>query len=96
MLDDKSKRALRARLRRAEGQVAAIGRMIDDDSYCVDVLLQIAAAQGALSRVGEIVLDSHVRTCVRDAFDSGDEDAREAKIDELMEVFSRWSRQGAR
>lgn len=92
MIRETTKKALAARLRRAEGQVAALRRMIDGDAECVDVLLQVAAAQGALGRVGEIVLDAHVRTCVRDAFDSGDEDARDAKIAELMDVFGRYGR----
>ena len=53
MLDSSTKKKLHDRLRRIEGQAAAIQRMIDDDKYCVDVLLQISAAQAALGQVGK-------------------------------------------
>ncbi len=78
------------RLRRIEGQVAGIQRMIEDDRYCVDVLLQIAAVESALDRVGKIVLGHHVETCVSHALASGTRKQRREKIDELMEVFSRF------
>jgi DNA-binding FrmR family transcriptional regulator len=81
---------LLARLRRAEGQVAAIRRMVEENAYCVDVLVQIAAVRGALGRVGEEVLQHHVETCVTEAFRAGDPTARQVKIDELMEVFARY------
>jgi DNA-binding FrmR family transcriptional regulator len=89
-----TKKKLLARLKRAEGQIAALRRMIEEDHYCVDVLLQISAAQGALGKAGELLLGSHVRTCVRDAFEKGDDDDRETKIEELMEVFARYGRIG--
>jgi len=89
-LNSDDKRRLLARLRRAEGQVAAIRRMIDDDTYCVDVLVQISAARGALGKVGEAVLRNHVETCVSSALQHGDDVQRQQKIDELMDVFSRY------
>jgi DNA-binding FrmR family transcriptional regulator len=84
------------RLKRIAGQVAGIQRMIDDERYCVDVLLQIAAVQAALDRVGKIVLESHVETCVADALDSGSRRERRQKVEELMEVFSRFGQIRAR
>lgn len=90
-LNPHDKRRLLARLRRAEGQVAAIRRMIEGDAYCVDVLVQIAAARGALGKVGEAVLRNHVETCVSAAMQHGDEVQRQKKIDELMDVFSRYA-----
>ena len=90
MLDDGTRKKLLTRLRRIEGQVGGLRRMLEDDAYCVDVLLQISAAQGALGKVGHILLESHIRHCVREAFASGDAGARDQKIDELMEVFSRY------
>ena len=90
MLDDTTKRKLNARLKRAEGQIAALRRMLEEDAYCVDVLLQISAAQGALGKAGQVLLGAHIRTCVADAFASGDEDSREEKVDELMDVFARY------
>ena len=91
MLDAETKRAAEARLRKIAGQVEGLQRMLSQDRYCVDVLLQIAAVQAALGRVGSIVLGSHVETCVTEAFASGTKQARREKIDELMDVFSRYA-----
>lgn len=84
------KRKLLARLRRAEGQVAAIARMVEEDAYCVDVLIQISAARGALDRAGQDILRHHVQTCVTRAMRSDDLAERDKKIDELMDVFGRY------
>ncbi len=78
------------RLARIAGQVAGIQRMVDDDRYCVDVLLQVAAVRAALDRVGKLVLTGHVETCVADAFASGSVRERRKKMDELLEVFARF------
>ncbi len=96
MMDQSTKRSVVARLKRVEGQIGALGRMIGEDEYCVDVLLQISAAQGALGKIGQIVLGSHIETCVSDAFEHGTRSDRQRKIDELMDVFARYSRIGAR
>jgi CsoR family transcriptional regulator, copper-sensing transcriptional repressor len=81
-----------ARLRKVSGQVEGIRRMVEDDRYCVDVLHQIAAVEGALDRVGHIVLSQHVETCVTSAIESGRPKERKEKLDELMDVFSRFGR----
>lgn len=78
------------RLARIAGQVAGIQRMVDDDRYCVDVLLQVAAVRAALDRVGKLVLTGHVETCVADAFASGSARERRKKMDELLDVFARF------
>ncbi len=87
---------VQVRLRRIAGQVAGIQRMIDKDRYCVDVLLQIAAVQAAIDRAGKLVLEAHVETCVADALDSGSRRERHEKVQELMEVFSRFGHIRAR
>lgn len=56
-----------ARLRRVEGQVRGVQRMVEDDAYCIDVLTQIAAASKALQRVAVNLLEEHLRHCVADA-----------------------------
>ena len=76
-----------ARLKRITGQVSGIQRMVDEDRYCVDVLLQVAAAEAALDRVGHLVLGSHIETCVSSALESGNPRDRKKKMDELLEVF---------
>jgi len=86
----------RKRIRRIAGQVAGIERMIEDDRYCVDVLLQVAAVRAALDGLGKLLLRNHVETCVADAFESPRRRDREEKIDELMEVFSKFAHIGGR
>jgi len=84
------RRQLHARLKRIQGQVAGIQRMLDEDRYCVDVLLQIAAVRAALDQAGKLILGAHVETCVVEAFTSGNASARRKKTGELLEVFSRF------
>ncbi len=90
MLDSENKKKLLARLKRVEGQIGALRRMVEEETYCVDVLLQIRAAQGALGKAGHVLLDSHVRTCVADAFQEGSEAERAQRVDELLDVFARY------
>lgn len=77
------KERLMARLRRVEGQVKGILRMVDEGRYCPDILQQVAAASGAMDEVALILLRSHVDGCVRDAIEkkTGDE-----PIEDLMDV----------
>ena len=69
--DDKQK--LLARLRRVEGQVRGLQRMIDDDTYCIDVLTQLAAVTKALQGVGLHLLDEHLQHCVAGAAQNGEQ-----------------------
>ena len=78
------------RIKRIAGQVAGIERMIQQDRYCVDVLLQVSAVRAALDQVGKLILGSHIETCVAEAFRSGGARERREKLDELMDVFSRF------
>ena len=78
------------RLRRIEGQVQGLQRMVAGEAYCVDILLQISAVQGALEQVQKLLLGRHVESCVADAFRSGSKGERQRKIDELLEVFARF------
>jgi DNA-binding FrmR family transcriptional regulator len=89
MMDADTKARALARLRRIEGQVQGIRRMIEEDKYCVDVLLQLSAVRGALDQVARIVLQRHVESCVAESLRTGSERDRSRKIAELMRVFSR-------
>ncbi|QDU89542.1 Copper-sensing transcriptional repressor CsoR [Pirellulimonas nuda] len=71
MLSEDEKSKLANRLRRISGQVAAVHRMMDEDAYCVEILTQIAAANGALGKVGQIILESHIKSCVAAALECG-------------------------
>ena len=86
------KDALVKRLRRIEGQVRGIERMVEDDRYCVDILTQIAAVETALEAVASKILEDHVTHCVAGALASGDEEAARAKTDELLAAVNRFAR----
>jgi CsoR family transcriptional regulator, copper-sensing transcriptional repressor len=84
-------RAIHNRLRRIEGQVRGLQRMVDEDAYCVDILTQVAAVQTALEQVAVNVLDAHVRGCVTDAVANNGGEA-DAKLDELMIAVRRFAK----
>ena len=86
------KDALLKRLRRIEGQVRGIERMVEDDRYCIDVLTQIAAVETALESVAAKVLEDHVTHCVAGALASGDEAEATAKTEELLAAVNRFVR----
>ncbi len=90
MLDDATAADVQDRLARIAGQVGGLVRMVEERRYCVDVLLQIAAVQAALGKVGQKVLANHVSTCVAQAMASGDPAASQRKVEELMQVFERF------
>ena len=87
---------VKKRLKRVAGQIAGIERMVDEDRYCVDVLLQVAAVRAALDGLGKVILRSHVETCVSDALVSGRAKERNEKIEEIMDVFSKFANVGGR
>ena len=89
-VDDKQ--ALLARLRRAEGQVRGIARMVDEDAYCIDILTQIAAVNTALDSLAVKLLEGHVRHCVADALAAGDATVAEQKSEDLLAAVQRFSR----
>ena len=80
--------AIRARLRRIEGQVRGLQRMVDEDAYCIDILTQISSANRALQAVALELLDAHLEHCVRDAIDGGAPDADD-KIAEASAAIAR-------
>ena len=86
-----TKDQLTERLRRVEGQVRGIQRMVDDDRYCIDILTQISAIQAALDKVALGLLDDHSRTCVIGA---KDEDLQADRAAELMAAVGRLMRRG--
>ncbi|WP_354701538.1 Copper-sensing transcriptional repressor RicR [Paraconexibacter sp. AEG42_29] len=85
-----SKDQLGKRLRRVEGQVRGIQKMVEDDRYCIDVLTQISAVQAALDKVALGLMDEHARHCVLHAPEGKQED----RTDELMAAVARLMRRG--
>ncbi|HZB05056.1 MAG TPA: metal-sensitive transcriptional regulator [Thermoleophilaceae bacterium] len=78
------------RLRRIEGQVGGIQRMVDEDRYCIDVLTQISAVQAALDKVALGLLDDHARHCVV----GGPDTKKDERTEELMAAVGRLMRRG--
>ena len=80
------------RLSKIEGQIKGIGKMVEENRYCVDILHQISAIQGALDRVARQTMRQHLEGCVAEAFQSKDLQERGKKVDELIEMFSRFGK----
>ncbi len=86
------KQALVNRLRRIEGQVRGIERMVEEERYCIDILTQLSAISSALDAVALKLLADHVQSCVVDAVASGDRAAAEEKTRELLEAVERFTK----
>jgi CsoR family transcriptional regulator, copper-sensing transcriptional repressor len=80
------------RLRRIEGQVRGLQKMVEDDRYCADILMQISSVQEALRAVGRELMRNHLRHCAADAIRKGSPEQAEAMYDELLELVYRSSR----
>ena len=76
-------------LRRIEGQVRGVQRMVDEKKYCIDILNQIAAVKGALGTVEKRILERHFQYCVKDAMKSESEAATSEKINEIMDLINK-------
>lgn len=83
----KLKRDLTVRLNKIEGQIKGIKTMIEKDCYYDDVLIQLTAAQSALSSVGKILIESHMKNCITERLKNGDEDAIQEFIKTLGRVM---------
>ena len=74
-------------LKRIEGQVRGVQRMIEDRKYCIDILNQIHAVKGALSRVEEKILEKHFQNCVTEAVRGSPEEEKQQKLDEILKLI---------
>jgi CsoR family transcriptional regulator, copper-sensing transcriptional repressor len=86
----KDKRQLHDRLRRIEGQVRGLQRMVEEEAYCVEILTQIASIVSASEKVALILLEDHVEHCVREAI--GDGNQADVKVAELAGAVERFLR----
>ncbi|KGP91629.1 hypothetical protein N780_18520 [Pontibacillus chungwhensis BH030062] len=86
---DEEKQKVLNRLKRIEGQVRGIQKMIEEDRYCVDVLVQISAINAALKKVGFSLMERHTNHCVADAIHKGDGDEAIQELIKVMEQFSK-------
>ncbi|MCA9935890.1 MAG: metal-sensitive transcriptional regulator [Ardenticatenaceae bacterium] len=86
-MDDTTKIAITRRLASAAGHIKGIERMVQDDTYCIDVIKQIQAVQAALNKVSTMMLDNHLRTCVTTAIQGDNPLEREQMLEEVVNVF---------
>jgi DNA-binding FrmR family transcriptional regulator len=91
-VDAATKAANLRRLRRIEGQVRGLQKMIEEDRYCADVMTQIGSVHEALRAVGRGVMGNHLRYCAADAIRGSDGEKREKMYDELVELMYRHAR----
>src|SRR5437763_13002297 len=87
-----SKDQLLTRLRRIEGQVRGIEKMVEDERYCIDILTQIGAVSTALETVAQKLLEEHANHCVAGALASGSREEAEEKTRELLQAVQRFTR----
>jgi len=80
------------RLRRIEGQVRGVQKMIEEGRYCIDILTQLGSIAGALGKVEENILARHLRSCVRDSLAGPNRADHERKIEEIVSVLSKFRR----
>jgi CsoR family transcriptional regulator, copper-sensing transcriptional repressor len=91
-VDPEVKRSVLTRLRRIEGQMRGLQKMVEEERYCADVLVQVSSVQEALRGVARALLHNHLKHCATQAIRSGDPSLAEATYDELMELIYRSAR----
>ncbi|PIV01863.1 transcriptional regulator [Candidatus Shapirobacteria bacterium CG03_land_8_20_14_0_80_39_12] len=89
MKTEKNKKEITNRLSYLEGHCRGIRKMVEDGSYCIDVIHQIEAVEAALKKVKEKILADHLETCVTTAIKGEDERERKRVLDELLEVYQK-------
>jgi DNA-binding FrmR family transcriptional regulator len=94
MMNQEKKKQAVTRLKRIEGQVRGLQKMVEEDRYCIDILTQTASVVSALRGVEDLVMNQHLNTCVADAMRSDDPAAKQQKIDEVMTVLSKFRKHG--
>ena len=80
------------RMNKVIGQLQGIQKMVEADRYCVDILIQLSSAVGALSKIEDLVMKQHLEHRVAEAMASGREEEKEEKIEEVLDVISRFRR----
>ena len=85
--DEETKSKILNRISRIKGQIEGVGRMIEDDRYCKDILVQLSAIEKSVKSLASLIFDNHMHSCVVEGVKNGDE----TKIDEIVDLFRRFS-----
>jgi len=83
-----------ARLKKIEGQIKGIQKMVEERRYCIDILTQLGSVVGAIQKVEENILNRHLRTCVRESFIVRGREVRERKVEEIIALLGRFRTHG--
>lgn len=87
-MEDHTRSAVLSRLKSVAGHVNGIAAMVEQDRYCIDIIKQIQAAQAALAKVSQLILDEHLHSCVLTAIQGDDPNERERVLAEITDVFA--------
>lgn len=90
VLKTEDKQAIFRRLRRIEGQVKGIQKMVEDEKYCGDILIQIAAVRSAMNSVGGLILEKHMKDCLKSYSDGA---AEGESLDSLVDTIVKYTKQ---
>ena len=90
--NDKLNKDIINRLKRIEGQVKGVQKMVEEERYCVDILVQVSAIRSAINKVGSIILENHIKGCVTDSLKNDDTELTEETIKELMDTISKFTK----
>jgi DNA-binding FrmR family transcriptional regulator len=91
-IQNEEKEDVLRRLNRIEGQVKGIKRLVDEDTYCVDVMTQVSSVHEALRSVGKILMRNHLQHCVTDALRDGDDTKAEKTYQEMMDLIYKFAK----
>lgn len=94
MMNEKQSKDVSTRLKRIEGQVRGIIKMLEDGRYCIDILSQTRAIVSGIRKVEDLIMYQHLQTCVADSMKSDIKEDKDQKIDEIMEVLSKFRKGG--
>ncbi len=94
MIDEDHKKDVTTRLKKIEGQIRGIYKMVDENRYCIDILSQTRAVVAAIRKVEDIIMFQHLHSCVVDSMRSDNEADKNKKIDEIMELLSKHRKNG--
>ncbi|MGL5717499.1 MAG: metal-sensitive transcriptional regulator [Paraclostridium sp.] len=90
--DTNDKQAIIKRLNKIEGQVKGIQKMVEDERYCVDILVQISAIRSAINKVGNIILENHIKGCVSNSIKNENNEQSDQVISELMNTINKFTK----
>ncbi len=93
-MNEDEKKSVVTRLKKIEGQIRGINKMVESERYCIDILSQTRAVVAAIRKVEDFILFQHLNTCVADSMRSDNKEDKDKKIDEIMDLLSRYRKNG--